>query len=443
MAAAATVAAAVLVAWGLGTRSLWLDEAFSVEVAGGTWAHLWARVSTREANMGLYYVLLHGWLVLGRDEATVRALSAIAVVAAVPLTYRAGLPLVGPWASAAGAVLLATHPFVVRYGQEARGYALAMLLVVAASLALVRGHWTAWVVTSVLAAYAHLLTLVVVAAEVLVGRRRVPPAALAVVALLVMPMLWFVTVRDTGQIDWLGPPDAGQLAWVAWKLAGDAGWLGVAAYAVAMLVAVQGGGGGVRFLAAWAVLPFVALAAVSFAKPLFLDRYLLPSVPGIVLLVAAGIGRGPAPWRTAAVLALVALQAVGLARVARQPSIEDWRGVAAAVRADARPGDAVACWVDFACVALDYALARPPAGAPPIVWLVPPLDDPAALAAIVDVHPRLWLALSHVQVGQSDRTATLARIEAMLASHYALADTRDFAGVVVRRYDRATIPNTR
>jgi mannosyltransferase len=438
VAAAATVAAAVLVAWGIGTRSFWLDEAFSVEVAGGTWAHLWARVSTREANMSLYYVLLHGWLALGRDEATVRALSAIAVVAAVPLTHRVGLALVGPWAAAAGAVLLATHPFVVRYGQEARAYSLAMLLVVGASLALVRTRWIVWVVTCVLAAYAHLLTLVVVAAEVLVGRRRVPPAALAVVALLVTPMLWFVTARDAGQIDWLGPPDAGQLAWVAWKLGGDAGWVGVGAYAVAMLVAVQGGGAGVRFLVAWAVLPFVVLVAVSFVKPLFLDRYLLPTVPGIVLLAAAGLARWPAPWRTIAVLALVALQAVGLARVARQPSTEDWRGVAAAVRADGRAGDAVACWVDFACVALDYEFARPPAGAPPIVWLVPPLDDSAALAAIVDAHPRLWLALSHVQVGQSDRTATLARIEAMLAPHYTLADTRDFAGVVLRRYDRPT-----
>ncbi len=441
MAAAATLAAAVLVAWDIGARSFWLDEAFSVEVAGGTWAHLWARVSTREANMSLYYVLLHGWLVLGRDEATVRALSAIAVVVAVPLTYRVGRALVGPWAAAAGAVLLATHPFVVRYGQEARAYALAMLLVVAASLALVRGRWIAWVATTALAAYAHLLTLVVVAAEVVVGRRRVPPAAVAVAVLLVAPMLWFVTARDAGQIDWLGPPDAGQLAWVAWKLGGDAGWSGVGVYVVAMLVALQGRGAGVRVLAAWAVVPFVTLVVVSFVKPLFLDRYLLPSVPAIVLLAAAGIGRVPAPWRTVAVLALVVFQAVGLARVARQPSIEDWRGVAAAIRADVRPGDAVACWVDFACVALDYEFARPPADAPPIVWLVPPLDDPAALAAIVDVHPRLWLALSHVQVGQSDRTATLARIEAMLAPHYALADTRTFAGVVVRRYDHAPEPH--
>lgn len=382
--------------------------------------------------MSLYYLLLRGWMVLGRDEATIRALSAVAVVATVPLVYRLGAALVGSWAAAAGALLLATHPFVVRYGQEARGYAVALLCVVIAGLALVRGRWGAWIVASVLAAYAHLLTLLVVATQLLVVGRRVRLAPIVVTGVLVLPMLWFVATHDAGQLAWLGPPDAAQVTWVAWKLTGEAGWIGVGAYVAGMLLALPGGGG-VRFLLAWAVLPFAGLVVVSFVKPLFLDRYLLMIVPALVLLAATGMHRLPDRVRGVAVAALVGLQLAGVVRANGVPSIEDWRGVGTMLRTDARPGDAVACWVDFACVAVEYYAAPVP-----IVWLPPALDDAAAFDAIATAHPRLWLALSHVQVGRADRTATLARIEAALATRYALADTREFAGVVVRRYERVT-----
>jgi mannosyltransferase len=438
VATVATLVAAVLVAWNLGTRSLWLDEASSVEIAGGTWGHLWQRLATREANGGLYFLLLHGWLALGRDEATVRALSAVALVVAVPLTWRLGVRLVGSWAGAAGAMLLATQPFAVRFGQEARSYALALLCVVAASLALQRAcerptvaRWGTWVVAVALAAYAHVLTLLAVVAEAVVVRRRIPMAAVVAAGALTAPMLWFVLIRDTGQIAWLGPPDRGQIAWVLWKLTGEAGWMGVAAYAAAAAVALRGGGIGVRLLLAWAVVPFVVLLAVSSAKPLFLDRYLLMVVPAVVLLAAAGIARLRPPLRTLAALAFVAMHLAGVVRASRTPSSEDWRGASAIVRAEARPGDAIACWVDFTCVAMDYYVAGPP-----IVWLAGALDDPAAVSAILAAHPRIFLLLSHVQVGAADRTATLARIEAALAGAYVLADTRELPGVTVRRYER-------
>jgi uncharacterized membrane protein len=64
-----------------------------------------------------------------------------------------------------GVVLLALHPYHIRFEQEARSYGLMMLLVTALTLLRVRatefslrrfvGVWSAYVATSVLAAYAH------------------------------------------------------------------------------------------------------------------------------------------------------------------------------------------------------------------------------------------------------------------------------------------------
>ncbi len=449
MAGLATVLAAVLVGWDLGARSLWLDEAFTVELAGGTWTHLWERVSTREANMGLHYVLLHGWLGLGRDEGTLRALSAIATVVTVPLAYRLGVHTIGASGAAAGVILLATQPFFLRYGQEARGYSLMVLLVVASSLAVVRlrarptpARWVVWVLTAALSIYGHLLATFAVLVQMLVVLRQLPwrrgVPAIVGVGVLASPILWFALVRDTGQISWLPPPTTGQVAHVLFRLTGDAGWLGVAVYAASVAVAVTAEGAGV--LLALAVVPFGLALAFSPLKPLVLDRYLLLCVPPLALLAGAGLVR--LPLRAIVVAAVVAMQAVGVVRVHAEPSTEDWRGAAAAIRTAARPGDAAACWADLTCVGLDYYFA-PPRGGPPIVWLAGAVDDPAAMAAVVEAHPRLWLVLSHVQVGQTDRSAMLARIEAALATSYVLEATQHFREVTVRRYARQTSPNTR
>jgi mannosyltransferase len=445
----ATVVAAVLVGWDLGARSLWLDEAYTAEIAGDTWAHLWARVTSIEANMVLHYVLIHPVLAVARDERSMRALSAIAAVATVPVAYRLGVRTIGASGAAAGALLLATQPFFVRYGQEARGYSLAALLVVVSSLAVLRAierpsaaRCAVWALSAVAAIYGHMLAAPAVLVQVVAGTRRIPRSwfliAAGVVGALVAPLVWFAVTRDAGQLTWLPPPTRWDVVGVLFRFTGDAGWLGLGAYAACVALAIAGGGAG--FLLALVAVPFGLVLAVSPLKPLFFDRYVLFCVPPLALLAGAGLVR--LPLRMVAIAALVVMQLVGLARLHAEPSWEDWRGAAAAIREAARAGDAAACWVDTTCIGFDYYFA-PPRGGPPIVWLAGAVDDPAAMAAIVDSHPRVWLALSHVVVGQSDRRAMLARIEAALATSYVLEETRDFRGVTVRRYARQTSPNTR
>lgn len=64
-------------------RSFWLDEAFSVEVAGQPLGSL-LRGQVGDAHTPpLYYILLHGWLQLGAGDAWLRGLSALASLAAL------------------------------------------------------------------------------------------------------------------------------------------------------------------------------------------------------------------------------------------------------------------------------------------------------------------------------------------------------------------------
>src|SRR6266404_3522440 len=71
----------------LGARSFWSDEIVSVKLATDNWGGFWYWISSREANMALYYLLLRAWVKLGDGEAWVRLLSAVAGIVSVPLLY--------------------------------------------------------------------------------------------------------------------------------------------------------------------------------------------------------------------------------------------------------------------------------------------------------------------------------------------------------------------
>src|SRR5262249_6936465 len=98
-------------------------------------------------------------------------------------------------------------------------------------------------------------------------------------------------------------------------------------------------------IGAWFALPIMITLAVSLVKPVFVPRYLIVSLPALVLLVAAGICSFRKWWITIPGLAVVCWLAMGgtlayyhadfdLAR-------EDCRGATEYVLQNAQPGDAI------------------------------------------------------------------------------------------------------
>ncbi len=123
--------------WQLGTKGMWLDEAFSVWMARHPLAEMLGWIARIDQHPPLYYLLLHLWLALGDDPATVRALSALFSTLTVPVVYALGHRLAGPRVGLLAALLLALAPFHVRFAQEARMYALLTFSAALAMLALV------------------------------------------------------------------------------------------------------------------------------------------------------------------------------------------------------------------------------------------------------------------------------------------------------------------
>jgi uncharacterized membrane protein len=135
------VFAALLRIYALGSKSLWFDEAYSVEQAQFTQSQIWS--GKRDPfHPPLYYSVLRVWIELaGSSEVAVRLLSAFASILGLAVFYLFGRKLLGKDVALVAASLLAFSPLDLWYAQEARMYAVVSLAGLLFSLGLVWGHW--------------------------------------------------------------------------------------------------------------------------------------------------------------------------------------------------------------------------------------------------------------------------------------------------------------
>jgi mannosyltransferase len=180
--AALTVGAALIRFSTLGTQSYWYDEAVTVGLVRHSLHGMLGALPHSESTPPAYYVLAWAWSRLfGTGEAGLRSLSAVFGTATVPATYAAARSFVPRRSSLIAAALIAVSPLLVWYSQEARAYALLVLLG-ALSLACLRraaerpsGRWSvAWAILSSLALATHYFAFFLVAAEAVWLLRRSP-----------------------------------------------------------------------------------------------------------------------------------------------------------------------------------------------------------------------------------------------------------------------------
>ena len=308
----------------LGTKPLWLDEAVSVSVARRS---LWGVLSVlphHDANAGVYYVLLHWVLRLGHTAAWARSLSAVCFALTAGLAAWAGERWRGAWFGLACGVLVATNPFLLFYGQEARPYALAVLLTVASSAALFSPSRRWYVAATIALLYVDLFAvLFVVAVGWRRGRDLWPRIGLAVAPLAVL------VVSQRGQISWLPRPTVAVLFGTFRGMAGS----GLALVIVAVLAGLA------RrehpaLVAAFVGLPVALWVAGQFV-PAYTDRYVICSTVAMIGLVALR-----ARWSVLVVLVALGLSAV--VRLEGRPfKYENPPAVVAFVASQMAPGDAV------------------------------------------------------------------------------------------------------
>ncbi len=341
----------------LARKPFWFDECFSVEVARIGWPSFLHLLWWREANMSLYYLLLRIWLSFAppqhQSEFFVRSLPVIFSAATLPAIYwRAGL-LYDRRVALIATALLAFNAYSVRYAQEARSYSLFLLLATLSSGFLVaflrnpsRGRRLGYILSSILAVYAHFYALLLIVAHWIVVHWIVvpwlciaePPSnnqdsasvsrqlrrAWIAIGIAVMPLLIFVAKTGAGPIKWIPRPGIHDLFAFYEHLSGGTSWVLPAIYGAACIAALapqrkilwtRGGSGAAwreQFLLVWLLFPIIVTVLLSFARPVFLPRYLIFCLPPLPILAAAGLARlrpwsSPQSWLLGPALVVVLL----------------------------------------------------------------------------------------------------------------------------------------
>jgi hypothetical protein len=364
----------------LGTESVWLDEATSIETAHDP---LWKipQDAAEDVHPPLYYLMLHGWVqAWGDSERAVRSLSVVyslgTLVALVVFARR--------WLDDRTAVVVgllsAVSPLEIAFAQEARMYALLTLLAVISTDAFLRllssGSKRAgvlYVVATAAMLYTHAYAAFVIAGQVVwfagvliaTPDRRVwlwrAFLGLGLTAVAFLPWLssLLAQVRGVEQAFWI-PPNAT----IAGALAAQSGsvilaWV-LVPFVLAALVRPPRG----RRVAA--LLAAIVLAVIGgpwllsrLSSPIFLPKYTIACSPAFLLLAARGLaGVSQRTVRTALVVAVVGLTGLPLRTYFGAPHKDDWRRVATGVEAQARAGDLVIYSQPFGAAPFRYYARR-------------------------------------------------------------------------------------
>jgi len=191
----------------LSVRTVWHDEAYSLEVAQRPVAHIWANLSRDDPHPPGYYLMLRLWTqAFGKDLVTARTLSLLWGLSAVLLTWGFGRRLGGPAVGVAAAALVAFNPFQIYNSNEIRMYAPLTAVSVLSTWALVRAEERDRAVDWILygATIAGMLYLSYYAGPLLVAhgvwmalRRRWRGGVLSAATALLLYLPWLPALRQS------------------------------------------------------------------------------------------------------------------------------------------------------------------------------------------------------------------------------------------------------
>jgi hypothetical protein len=466
----------LLALYRLGTFSLWFDESFSGGLASQSPPVLMQWATGTESNMAGYYLRLHWWLGLMQwlavlpSEFVVRLPSAVFAALGAAVVYAIGLRVGGRTVGIVAGVLYALNPMQLFDAQEARGYSLQLLLTCLSWLSLMlalkeqragKKWWACYVASATLSVYAQLVSVLVLAAQVLAcvtlcvlpgplrqpSRRswRAMALSLLVIALLLVPAA--VAARNGGGNGWVPAAQPSDLYYqlfapltgrdnqdliVVAVLTGLGLLAGAWSHSLALTkvgqrvsrVLLGAQQQGLYVVLCWLALPIAMSYALTLPQlnfHLFTTRYLNIAVPPFCLLVARGI----VAVRIRVIQGLLVLAAlVGAVTPALSyyaaAEIQNFRSPEQWIQQHYQPEDGLICFPTVSCaIPMQYYFAAYPGQARfgsdyPGAWSwlgvpTPSPSDPGALASYSAAHPRIFfvtalLAPDAAQIRQEQDT---------------------------------------
>jgi mannosyltransferase len=168
----AVMLGAILRIVNLSKASIWHDEGYTMMLAPQGPLDILSRTA-RDVHPPLHYLALHYWMQLfGSSEASARGFSVVFMLLVIVFGYLLVKRLFGHAAARLTALFLAVGPFLVRYSQEARMYAMVAFFLLLATWLLVRivqeqrrRDWWWYALAIAAALYTHYFAVFIIAAH--------------------------------------------------------------------------------------------------------------------------------------------------------------------------------------------------------------------------------------------------------------------------------------
>jgi uncharacterized membrane protein len=380
-------AAAALRLWHLGAKSLWYDEGFTVGMVRLSWSEMLQQI-IGQSNMGLYYLLLRGWVLLGDSEWWLRFFTVLFAVISMVVFAAFAKRYFGNTVALVSTAIVTVFPLHVHYSRDVRSYGLLL-----AALAVSWCWWTdamlhdrtrsyvGWIAFALAALYSHLFACLIFGAQIIAvlllpaWRARLPKVvrAAACYAVGALPLAYCAFVTGAQQISWISySSTSGFRPFVHEVTEGHSVLLVVAvavfAVGVAMLCRelVQNGRAESTFLCGavfiGAAFPVATILAVSIWKSCLLPRYVLMVVPFLAIAVSWTMTRLP-KWASVSLFAcLICISGLGVRAYFAGPVWNDFRGATFLIASRAEPGDALIVFGNELRPGVDYYREHRPAG---------------------------------------------------------------------------------
>lgn len=473
---------AVLRIVNLGSDSIWLDEAYSVQFAHLPLPQLLDETARSDVHPPLYYILLHFWLNLfGDSEAATRALSVLFGLLAILMIYMVAALLFDRATGLLSALLLALSLFHIEFAQEARMYTLLALLALCSfyfflklcaetrAVALI-----GYVVSTSLLMHTHVYGFFIIAAENLFffslyfSRRELFKRLLvrwllmqAALAVLFLPWL-SVMLQQFKRVQrgfWIPRPtlDFLRLTWMLYAGSALLSWLFIPLVALGLIPqrrrgnthnteehtsvpaatarkSVFSGREKTWLLLLWLLSPIVIPFVLSqFLSSIYLPKYTIAASAAFLILAARGImSIGADRVRVLLVALILGLSLVNMRAYWSAPHKDFWREAASYFDRTARDGDLVLFNQGDGQVPFRYYSKRNDVQELPFpdykTQLTPATVGPV-LNETVAGHNRVWLVASH----QSDVTLLITK---QLGEWYKITEHRIDPGVELYLFEK-------
>ncbi|HEY0404271.1 MAG TPA: glycosyltransferase family 39 protein [Pyrinomonadaceae bacterium] len=471
----------------LGSDSIWLDEAYSIQFARLPLPQLLAETASSDVHPPLYYLLLHFWIKLcGDSEAGARLLSALFGLLAILMIYFVAALLFDRATGLLSALLLSLSLFHIEFAQEARMYSLLAFLSLCSLYFFLKLfdetkrrralHIIGYLLTTSLLMHTHVYGFFIIIAENLFffalcfSRREFKRDAarwlLLQAALVALFLPWlFVMLRQFARVQqgfWIPQPTLNflRLTWMLYSGSTLLSFLFIPLVALGLFAARETSNGHsaeerANHLAAAArrlplsereklllmllwllspiLIPFVLSQKLA---SIYLPKYTIAASTAFLVLAARGIMSLRFDRARVVLVAVVLGLSFAQMRDYWSAAHKDfWRESASYFEHTARAGDLTLFHQGNGHVPFDYYSKRNDIKQVPLddTWQLTTVSVASMLQPLVAGHNRVWLVASH----QNEATELIRK---QLGEWYKVTEHRVDPGVELYLFEKGTTP---